>query len=98
MQNRKAILTMAMMLLGCTLLAATLVGTGTLTSTLMGTLNPSPDAPHPTSVNPDTTDIIFPDIVIDEEDIPDSLLHSRWPVQRTTPVTFDDLQQGSYDL
>ena len=110
MQNRKAILTVVMMLLGCTLLAATLVGTGTLAGTLTGsakrlntylserTPNLSPDAPHPTSVNPDTTDIIFPDIVIDEEDIPDSLLHPRWPVQRTTPVTFDDLQQGSYDL
>ncbi len=35
--------------------------------------------------------------IIDEE-IPDSLLHPRWGVQRTTPVTFDDLHQGSADL
>ena len=40
----------------------------------------------------------FLDVEIDEEEIPDSLLHPRWPVQRTTPVTFDDLEQGSYDL
>jgi len=38
------------------------------------------------------------DVIIDEEEIPDSLLHPRWPVQRTTPLTDDDLKQGSYDL
>ncbi|MBQ7422795.1 MAG: cell surface protein SprA, partial [Prevotella sp.] len=41
---------------------------------------------------------VIPDVEIDEEEIPDSLLHPRWPVQKTTPVTFDDLGQGSYDL
>ena len=40
----------------------------------------------------------MPEVIIDEEEIPDSLLHPRWPVQRTTPLTFDDLDQGSYDL
>ena len=38
------------------------------------------------------------DVEIEDETIPDSLLHPRWPVQRTTPLTFDDLEQGSYDL
>ena len=38
------------------------------------------------------------DVILDEEEIPDSLLHPRWPAQRTTPVTYDDLEQGSYDL
>ena len=46
----------------------------------------------------DTARINMPDVIIDEEEIPDSLLHPRWPVQRTTPLTFDDLSQGSYDL
>ncbi len=42
--------------------------------------------------------VVLQDIVIDEEEIPDSLLHPRWQVQRTTPITFGDLDQGSYDL
>ena len=37
-------------------------------------------------------------MIIDEEEIPDSLLHPRWKIQRTTPITFDDLQQGTTDL
>ena len=33
--------------------------------------------------------------VLDNEDsIPDSLLHPRWKIQRTVPVTYDDLDQG----
>ena len=35
--------------------------------------------------------------IIDEE-IPDSLLHPRWGVQRTTPVSVSDLSKGSADL
>ena len=35
---------------------------------------------------------------IADEDIPDSLLDTRWPVQRTLPVTYDDLQPNSADL
>ena len=38
------------------------------------------------------------DVELENEDIPDSLLHPRWKVQRTTPITHDDLEQGSYDL
>ena len=37
-------------------------------------------------------------LVIDTEDIPDSLLHPRWKIQRTIPATFEDLKQGSADL
>ena len=37
--------------------------------------------------------------ILDNEDsIPDSLLHPRWKIQRTVPVTYDDLDQGSLDL
>ena len=35
---------------------------------------------------------------LEEDTIPDSLLHPRWPIQRTTPITYDDLSQGSADL
>ena len=41
------------------------------------------------------------DIVIldnDDDSIPDSLLHPRWKIQRTTPVTYDDLKQSAVDL
>ncbi len=37
-------------------------------------------------------------VELEEEEIPDSLLHPRWKIQRTTPVTYDDLSKGSADL
>ena len=40
----------------------------------------------------------FNQIVVEDETIPDSLLHPRWKIQRTTPITDDDLRQGSADL
>lgn len=43
-----------------------------------------------------TTKLI--DVVVDEDSIPDSLLHPRWKIQRTTPVTYDDLNQSAMDL
>lgn len=37
--------------------------------------------------------------VLDNEDsIPDSLRHPRWKIQRTVPVTYDDLDQNATDL
>ncbi len=37
--------------------------------------------------------------ILDEEDsIPDSLLHPRWNVQRTMPITVEDLDQNATDL
>ena len=38
------------------------------------------------------------DLIIDEDSIPDSLLHPRWKIQRTVPLTYDDLDQGVLDL
>ncbi|MBQ9561035.1 MAG: cell surface protein SprA [Prevotella sp.] len=35
---------------------------------------------------------------LEQDSIPDSLLHPRWPIQRTTPITYDDLRQGPADL
>ncbi len=34
----------------------------------------------------------------EEEEIPDSLLHPRWKIQRTTPITIDDLDEQAIDL
>ncbi|MBP3745430.1 MAG: cell surface protein SprA, partial [Prevotella sp.] len=42
--------------------------------------------------------VVMKDVEIEEEEIPDSLLHPRWPVQKTTPIEHSDLGQGSYDL
>ena len=41
------------------------------------------------------------DIIIletDDDSIPDSLLNPRWKIQRTTPITYDDLNQSALDL
>ena len=37
-------------------------------------------------------------ILSDDDSIPDSLLHPRWAIQRTLPITLDDLSQGAADL
>ena len=37
-------------------------------------------------------------VILEEEEIPDSLLHPRWKIQRTTPITDDDLQESPLDL
>ena len=80
------------------LLAVSLVAIASkvlLHATLNGGLPLSPLTPADTTKTQKPT---LPDVVIDEEEIPDSLLHPRWKIQRTTPVTFDDLDQGSTDL
>ena len=38
------------------------------------------------------------DLIIDDDSIPDSLLNPRWKIQRTTPITYGDLDQGVLDL
>ena len=112
MTKRKYILSVALTLLCCSLLA--MAGTGLFGfrySPLYSLLNPPPNPRTPNSgprtpnaKNHSSSDtarqkqVVIPDVIIDEEEIPDSLLHPRWPVQRTTPLTDDDLQQGSYDL
>ena len=55
----------------------------------------------PASIAKDTTTTTLPtfnQIVVEDEDIPDSLLNPRWKIQRTTPITEDDLRRGSADL
>ena len=37
-------------------------------------------------------------LLIDDEEIPDSLLHPRWRIQRTQPVTEEDLKRDATDL
>ena len=105
MKDRKHIFIVAMTLLSCSLLA--MASTGLLDfhhSPLSYLFNPPPTPRKPNSSSNSSADtakqkkVVMPDVVIDEEEIPDSLLHPRWPVQRTIPLTDDDLSQGSYDL
>ena len=37
-------------------------------------------------------------VILDQDSIPDSLLHPRWKIQRTVPVTQDDLDRNATDL
>lgn len=53
--------------------------------------------PRPQQRN-DSLRIASQPILDNEDSIPDSLLHPRWKIQRTTPITIDDLQQNSADL
>ncbi len=39
-----------------------------------------------------------PKLAVQEDTIPDSLLHSRWPIARTAPMTYEDLDSMSVDL
>lgn len=55
-------------------------------------------APPDTTKQKKKSQTMIPEVEIEEEEIPDSLLHPRWPVQRTYPLTFEDLSQGAYDL
>ena len=40
----------------------------------------------------------LPEVEIEEDTIPDSLLHPRWPIQPTVPITDDDLKRHPADL
>ena len=46
----------------------------------------------------DSLRIAAQSILSDDDSIPDSLLHPRWAIQRTLPITLDDLSQGAADL
>ena len=60
---------------------------------------PAPDARQPRQNKPtDTISIAAQPVIDDDEEIPDSLLHPRWKIQRTQPVTREDLNRGSADL
>lgn len=47
---------------------------------------------------PDTLAIKAQPKLENEDSIPDSLLHPRWKIQRTLPITLDDLDQNAADL
>ena len=54
-----------------------------------------------TKTNGNTTDTLTikaQPVLDDYDSIPDSLLHPRWQIQRTLPITLDDLSQGAADL
>ena len=46
----------------------------------------------------DTIHVSAQPLLADEDSIPDSLLHTRWKIQRTTPITIGDLDQNATDL
>lgn len=46
----------------------------------------------------DTLAIKAQPIIDNEDSIPDSLLNARWKIQRTLPITVDDLDQNAADL
>ena len=48
--------------------------------------------------NSDQKDITAQPILEIDEEIPDSLLHPRWKIQRTQPITEDDLHRNATDL
>lgn len=55
----------------------------------------------PTQQNRKTSNTANPPsqpILENEEDTPDSLVNPRWKIQRTTPITYDDLEQNAMDL
>ena len=47
---------------------------------------------------PSKDSILTQPIIENEDTIPDSLLHPRWKIQRTMPITLSDLNQGAADL
>ena len=59
--------------------------------------------PERTGDNPLPPDTVKKDVkaqpeLEDDDVIPDSLLHPRWKIQRTTPITQEDLNQNATDL
>lgn len=42
--------------------------------------------------------VAMPEVIIEDDSIPDSLLHPRWKIQRIVPITQDDLDRGMADL
>lgn len=47
---------------------------------------------------PERHGVVGQPLLTDEDSIPDSLLNPRWKIQRTTPITYDDLDQSAMDL
>ena len=57
-----------------------------------------PKATDANAAKHDTLTVKAQPILADDDSIPDSLLHPRWQIQRTFPITLDDLHQGAADL
>ncbi len=75
------------------LLAAVVVSYAASVSTFSQARTPEQAAPPDTVAKPKAQPTLA-----SEDDIPDSLLHTRWKVQRTVPITDDDLRQNAMDL
>lgn len=55
-------------------------------------------APKQQPAKKDTATIMEQPEIEDEDEIADSLLKTRWKIQRTLPITIDDLDQNAADL
>lgn len=61
----------------------------------------APQPPAPQGSRQDTArrvTVVSPVIMVEDDTIPDSLLHPRWKIQRITPVTEQDLDKQAADL
>ena len=64
-----------------------------------GTRTPQPSAPQ--GSRQDTArrvTVVSPVIMVEDDTIPDSLLHPRWKIQRITPLTEQDLDKQAVVL
>lgn len=61
----------------------------------------TPQPPAPQGSRQDTArrvTVVSPVIMVEDDTIPDSLLHPRWKIQRITPLTEQDLDKQAADL
>ena len=61
----------------------------------------APQPPAPQGSRQDTArrvTVVSPVIMVEDDTIPDSLLHPRWKIQRITPLTEQDLDKQGADL
>ena len=61
----------------------------------------APQPPAPQGSRQDTArrvTVVSPVIMVEDDTIPDSLLHPRWKIQRITPLTEQDLDKQAADL
>ena len=55
-------------------------------------------APQDNKTAPKAQPKAQPVSAVDDENIPDSLLHPRWKIQKTAPVMVEDLDSSALDL
>ena len=74
------------------------VATCALAMPLLRFMGAAPTLSYQSQAPADTLAIKAQPKLDNEDSIPDSLLHTRWKIQRTLPITLEDLDQGAADL